>query len=83
MAAWAKMAVAVVVLVMPGGFLFLLGWAVARAYAAHLRSAQAGSKWGWVSAVWALRIRDVWREARHVTGLSQAFLPHFGSSARS
>lgn len=70
MSAWAKMAVAVVLLVMPGGFLFLFGLALWRAYAEKVRQIRAENPGATLlSAMASVRVRDVWRETRNVTGL--------------
>lgn len=70
MSAWVKMAVAVVVLVMPGGFLFLFGLALWRAYAENLKAARSVNPAAtWLNTVKSVSVRDVWRETRNVTGL--------------
>jgi hypothetical protein len=69
------MAVSALLVLMPGGIVFLIAWAFGRAYAARLREAQAsptGSMRSAGRALVAVRPHDVWREARVVTGLTPA-----------
>ena len=77
MGAWAKMVMTVTVAVMPGGLVFLLGWALGRAFMARLREAsQAGAgRPGIFRALASIRLRDVWREARAMSGLRPAHHP--------
>ena len=66
------MAFSALVVLMPGGIVFLIAWAFGRAYAARLKEAQrarTGSIQSAARALVALRAHDVWREARAVTGL--------------
>jgi hypothetical protein len=72
------MAVTAVLVLMPGGILFLIAWAFGRAYAARLREAQASSAGPMRSAgraLVAVRPHDVWRETRAVTGLVPSPMP--------
>ncbi|HZA50525.1 MAG TPA: hypothetical protein VE549_07280 [Myxococcaceae bacterium] len=69
---WTRMAFSVLVVLLPGGIVFLIAWALGRAYAARLKEAQrarTGSIQSAARALVALRPHDVWREARAVTGL--------------
>lgn len=70
MSAWMKMAVTVLVMVMPGGLLFLLFWALGRALRTRLREAAVSRRMGPLQALSTIRLRDLWREARQMSGLS-------------
>ena len=66
------MAFSALVVLLPGGIVFLVAWAFGRAYAARLKEAQVarvGTIKSAALALVALRVHDVWREARAVTGL--------------
>ncbi|MBN1207738.1 MAG: hypothetical protein JXB05_22935 [Myxococcaceae bacterium] len=69
---WLRMVLALVVVMMPGGFLVLLGYVATRTLLARWRVAQAQAKGGDVSlrdVVSTLQFREVVREAREaVTG---------------
>jgi hypothetical protein len=71
MFAWLRMALALTVLVLPGGMVLLLGWALGRAFAARWReiSAAHAGYGALLHALAALRFQDVVREARFVSGL--------------
>lgn len=66
--AWAKVTLAMVVALMPGGFILLLGWALARTFRAQWHEVQARTPVGQpvpVAQVLAsLRVRDIVRQAR-------------------
>ena len=69
---WMRMAVIAVLVLMPGGIVFLIAWAFGRAYAARLREAhaiRANPVRSVARALVAVRPHDVWREARAVSGL--------------
>lgn len=74
---WAKLVMAVVLLVMPGGLLFLFGLALGRAWLDKLREERlrdpSVSFW---AAMRGVSVRDVWRETRNVTGLPQPAQGH-------
>jgi hypothetical protein len=71
MGAWAKMAMMVAVAVLPGGLLFLLGWALGRAFMIRYREASESGQGraGLYRALGSIRLRDLWREARAMSGL--------------
>lgn len=69
-----RMALAVALAVLPGGIVFLVGWALGRAYAARWKEAAmdrpgAGAV---VRAATSVSFRDVLREARVVSGMPAA-----------
>jgi hypothetical protein len=74
--AWAKAVAAILVLVMPGGLLFLLGWLVGKTYLARLREARGtGEPIAYAVALGRVRFHDVLREARAVSGRPGVQLP--------
>lgn len=71
MAAWAKAALVITVVALPGGLLALCAYAVARAVWQQLRTGPKGQRVAaavW-SAVRSVRPADVFREARSMSGL--------------
>jgi hypothetical protein len=64
---WLRMVVAVVVMVMPGGFPVLLGYVTTRTLLARWRKAQAQANGGAVAfreVISSMHFRDLVREAR-------------------
>lgn len=65
---WAKMILTVVVAFMPGGFVVLLAWAIARTFRQQWREVQArtpeGHKVDWREVLASLHVRDIVRQAR-------------------
>ncbi len=76
MGAWVKMSMLVAVAIMPGGLVFLLMWSLTRAVRTSVRNASIpGGRIDLLRAVSGIRLRDVWREARAMSGMSQP-APH-------
>jgi hypothetical protein len=76
MGAWVKMSMVVAVAVLPGGLFFLLAWSLTRALRTSLRNASGpGGRIDLFKALAGIRLRDVWREAREMSGWSHP-APH-------
>lgn len=71
---WSRMALAAVLALMPGGIVFLIAWAFARAYSARLREAREAVPQRFarshVRALASIRTRDILRAAREVSGMT-------------
>jgi hypothetical protein len=68
---WVRMALAMLLMLMPGGIVFLISWALARAYVLRFRQAAAApdrSTAALVRALASVGVRDIMREARYVSG---------------
>ena len=68
---WFRMALVIVLMLMPGGIVFLITWALARAYVARLKQAAAAadrSTGKMIRALASVGLRDIAREAKHVSG---------------
>ncbi len=78
MATWMKMTVTVAVALMPGGFLFLFCWVLWRAWANQWRVAQAaaGERPNAFRLLGQIHLRDLWREARAMSGWPSAGTHH-------
>ncbi|MGA9523274.1 MAG: hypothetical protein WBV82_17535 [Myxococcaceae bacterium] len=76
MGAWVKMSMLVAVAVLPGGLLFLLVWALTRAFRTSLRNASNPTgRIDLLKVLSGISLRDVWREARAMSGWSHP-APH-------
>lgn len=75
MPAWVKMVVAVVAMLLPGGLILLIAYAVGRAWLARVREAALSGSHDHFLALKALsrvQLRDVVREARQMASLRMA-----------
>ena len=68
---WVRMALAIVLMLMPGGIVLLVIWALARAYRARFKqvaTAPDRSIGVLLRALASVGVRDILREARYVSG---------------
>jgi hypothetical protein len=69
---WVRMALAVVLMLMPGGIVFLVAWALGRAYLSRFKQAAAAqdrSTGALLRALASVGVRDILKEARYVAGI--------------